>query len=341
MHLLVCDNLADETRDGVKIFSTKFQAANRIQRFLYSGKKLFREAIKIDAEIYHLHDPDLLFVGNKLKKLGKKVIFDSHEDYPADIANKEWLPRFLRKMISRAYATFEKKSISKYDAVISVSPHIVERLVKINHNSYLVTNYPIWTNQEIQQETKNDSRSTNICFAGTINRDWNHHIVMDAIQEIENIKYIVAGPTDEAYLLELKNKQSWEKVDYRGVVTPQEVKSIYRESKIGLALHYSNSLSGRGTLGNTKLFEFMAAGLPLVCSYYPLWDEIIQRHNCGISVNPLDAGEVKRAIEYIIGNPDKARVMAENGIRAVEKTYNWGTQEETLLRVYSSVCERE
>lgn len=337
--LIVNDSLANETINGIKIISTNYHPKNRILRFVKSGKKILEKALEINADLYHLHDPDLLIVGNKLKKLGKKVIFDSHEDYPSDIASKEWLPNILRKPIAKIYEKFEKKSLKDYDAIISVSPHIVERLEKINPQSYLITNYPtLKSDANISLSDKEFTNKT-LCFAGAIHKDWGHHLVIDAIELITNSKYILAGPSTEKYLSQLKQKKSWKKVDYRGIVTPTEVQEIYIKSDIGIAVHYSQSLAGKGTLGNTKLFEFMEAGLPIICSDYPLWTEIIKKYNCGICVDPRNVSGIKEAIEYIINHPNEAKNMAMNGMEAVRKEYNWETQKPILLKIYNQLLE--
>lgn len=332
--LLVNDLKANEIIDDIEIISTNYKAKNRLFRFINSGFILLKKAIVIDADIYHLHDPDLLIIGNKLKKMGKKVIFDSHEDFPTDISEKEWIPSIFRSIISRMYMIYEKKSIYNYDAIISVSPHIVERLKKINSNTYMVTNYPI-IKQDINSKNGVIEKLDNIiCFAGAINKDWNHHVISEAIQEIEDVKYILAGPSSPSYMSLLRGQKSWKKIDYRGIVDFLEVQKIYKEAKIGIATHYTKSLDGKGTLGNTKLFEFMEAGLPVICSNYPLWDDIIKKHKCGISVNPKNINEVKNAIEYILNNPIEAEEMGKNGIRAVLEEYNWGNQELILLEIY-------
>jgi glycosyltransferase involved in cell wall biosynthesis len=339
VNLIVNDFLPDEIKNGIKIVSTNYHPKSRILRFVSSGRKLLEKALEIDADIYHLHDPDLLLIGNKLKKIGKKVIFDSHEDYPSDIASKEWIPKILRKPIAKGYEIFEKKSLKKYDAIITVSPHIVERLEKINSNSYLITNYPMLKSDANMNSLNKEFVNNTICFAGAIHKDWGHHIIIDAIEMINNTRYILVGPSSETYLSKLKVKKSWCKVDYRGVVTPAEVQQIYKESNIGIAVHYSDSLAGKGTLGNTKLFEFMEAGLPIICSNYPLWDEIVMKYKCGISVNPRNVNEIKEAIEYIIEHPSEAKHMALNGMEAVRNEYNWSTQKPILLDIYKFLSD--
>lgn len=331
--LIVNDNNDDEVVDGVKILSTRYQPKNRIDRFINSGKKLFNKAVEVNADIYQLHDPDLLYVGNKLKKAGKKVIFDSHENVPMQIKDKQWIPKLIRNIVSKVYEAYEKYSAKRYDAVISVTPQTVERFIAINPNTVMITNYPIVDeNEDIVR-----CPSKAICFAGGVNKQWNHDKILMAIEDINDIKYLLAGNVVSEYLTILKSLPAWDKVEYKGKVPHSEVKNIYSKSIAGVALNYSSQVEGKGTLGNTKLFEFMESKLPVICSDYKLWKEIIEKYNCGICVDPNNVEEIKEAINYIIDNPEEARLMGENGRQAVIEKYNWKTQEEVLLELYKEL----
>lgn len=331
--LLVNDDKDDETIDGVNIVSTKFKPLNRKERFFKSLKLLSCKAKEIDAEVYQLHDPDLLPLGNKLKKLGKKIIFDSHEDYPRQIKDKEWIQKSIRNIIAKSYEVYEKKSLAKYDGVISVTPHVVGRLKKINNNAIMITNYPIVDDRE--QIIKKTEKA--ICFAGGVSEQWNHENILKAIVDIDGLKFILAGPSSAEYLQKLISISSWDKVEYKGVVPFTEVKEIYNRCIAGIALSRSIQGMGKGTLGNTKLFEFMEAKLPVICNNYTLWKEIVEEYKCGICVDPNNIEEIKYAIEYIINNPEEAEQMGENGRRAILEKYNWGEQAKGLIDFYDRI----
>ncbi|MEA4964004.1 glycosyltransferase family 4 protein [Lutispora sp.] len=331
--LIVNDNKDDEIMQNVKIISTKLQPKNRMQRFSKSRKVLLSKALEVDADIYHLHDPDLLPLGNKLRSKGKKIIFDSHEDVPQQIKDKQWIPKMLRGFIANIYSLYEKISLKKYNAIISVTPHVVERLLKINPNTVMITNYPIINAADEVQRAPELA----ICFAGGISSQWCHDKVLMAIDKIDNIKYILAGNGTEDYMDLLKSLPAWSKVDYKGKVPHSEVKNIYSKSTAGIAISYSNQAKEEGTLGNTKLFEFMEAKLPVVCTNYRLWKEIVEGNKCGICVEPKNIKEIENAIRYIINNPDEVKIMGENGRRAVIEKYNWEAQEEILLKLYKGL----
>jgi len=332
VNLIVNDAEDDELINCVKIISTKIKPKNRMERFINTQKALFNKALEVNADIFHLHDPDLIPIGMKLKKMGKMVIFDSHEDIPSQIMEKEYIPYFIRGQVSRLYSVYEKYCLKKFDALISVTPKVVDRLKIYNSSTYMITNYPIIE----ETNTIKDKNTQNICFAGVINEDWQHENILKAISEIEGIRYILAGQGSDIYMTKLKSMNSWDKVDYRGKISKEEVKEIYKKSSIGIALHYSYQMSGEGSLGNTKMFEFMEAGLPVICSDYKLWKQITDKYNCGIAINPNDINKIQQSIEYLVNNSNIAFEMGQNGRKAVIEEYNWNTQEKILLDLYDS-----
>ena len=332
--LIVNDEMSDENIDEISIFSTSKEYKNRIQNLLFSTRRLLQKAIEVDADIYHLHDPNLIFLGNKLRMKGKKVIFDSHESVPDQIREKEWIPKYIRYPISYFYSVFERLYLKKFSGVISVSPQIVDRLRKINSNAIMITNYPKIKNVKIIRYP-----NKSICFAGTINSEWNHLEILDAIEEIEDLTYYLAGPADPEYLKQLKKHTAWRKVKYLGVISHKEVQELYSISCIGMAINSSKQIQGIGTLGNTKIFEFMEAGLPIVCTDYVLWKEILDKYQCGIYVNPKSIEEIRKSILYFLNNKNKALIMGANGRKAIEDKYNWDSQKKILIDFYKKTLE--
>ena len=113
---------------------------------------------------------------------------------------------------------------------------------------------------------------------------------------------------------------------------------IYNESMIGMTLLSNNTQVGdEGTLGNTKIFEFMEAGLPVICSNNRLWEEIIKSYKCGTSIDPENITEITNSITKIIKNSELASEMGANGRKAVYDKFNWETQEKELIGLYKSI----
>lgn len=335
--LLVNDNLPNESIDKVKIVSTQMKPKNRYDRMVKSKKYIKKQMIEIDADIFHFHDPELLPEAAWIKSKGKKVIFDFHEDVSQQILFKTWIPQQIRQIVSLLYKKYEKGKVKRFDALITVTPKFVERLKKTNPNTVMITNYPI-LNEKVESDKLNKKKA--ICFAGGITPQWNHENIIRAIESIEDMEYILAGSGSEEYLDSLKKLDGWKKVRYLGRIPHEKVNKIYSESMIGMSLlSHSTQVGDEGTLGNTKIFEFMEAGLPVICSNNRLWKEIVDKNNCGIAINPEDISEICSTITNITFDRNLAIKIGENGRSAIETEYNWKTQKKILIGIYFKVLK--
>lgn len=292
--------------------------------------------MEVDADVYHFHDPELIPIACKAKKQGKKVVFDSHEDVPLQISEKTWIPLLIRKPLSSMYRRYEERRLKKLDALVTVTPSIVERLKKCNPNTYQITNYPIY--KEID-----DKRSWNqsICFTGNISPQWMHENVIRSAKKA-GVKYVLAGKVNEKYFEELKAMPEWGIVDYKGIVSSDAVIQIQQDGIAGVALndYVANVGYKLGSLGNTKLFEYMMAGIPVIATDFILWKEIVEKYECGICVNPRDVEAITGAIQYLKKHPNEAKHMGNNGMNAVKEQYNWESQETILFDMYNKVLEQ-
>lgn len=332
---LIAPDAKSEEINQVKIIGVSSKNRGRFYRMFCLTKHIYKKALEVDADIYQIHDPELITYAAKLKRKGKKVIYDSHEDFPQQIKSKEYLPFIFRHILSYFVLKLEQTILSRLDAVISVSPNIVERLMKINTNTYQVTNYPIV--HEVFEPIENDERK--ICFTGQISKLWMHENVLSAVNRLEDVTYLLAGPISDDFLEILKKHQGWKKIEYKGEVKSEKVKDILRQSKIGIALYdYSAELGYNvGTLGNTKLFEYMQAGLPIICTDFILWKQVVEDSGCGVCINPRNIDEISNAIQYLLDNPAVALEMGKKGQFLVQEKYNWKTQEKTLLELYDKI----
>ena len=148
-----------------------------------------------------------------------------------------------------------------------------------------------------------------------------------------NGKLLLAGLLDDSYKRELENIESWDKVEYLGYLDRAGVNRLYRESDVGLCI--LKNLPNTYYSLPIKLFEYMEAGLPIVCSDFPIWRDIVEGNNCGLTVPYNDLESAVKAVKYILDNPMTAFVMGENGRKAVKEKYNWETEEKKLLQIYT------
>jgi glycosyltransferase involved in cell wall biosynthesis len=318
---------------GVRMIGLKIPAKNRILRMLKRPKIVYKNGLKINADIYHLHDPELLRIGVKLKKKGKKVIYDSHEDVPEQILTKDWIPFFLRRTISKLYSYVEKKYIKRIDAVVTVSEPIAERFKTFAKDVIVCHNYA--SLREFDNPLPLKKESTNICYLGTLSRIRGITELVEAAK-LANVTLLLAGRFESD---EYKNKILNEKgVKYFGYVNREQTRQIMSQCFVGMVTlldvpNHKNS-------SPNKLFEYMAAGLPVVASDFSYWRVIVEGYSAGICVNPTDIYSISEAIQYLKVNKEISIKMGQNGRKAFLENYNWQVDEKKLVKLYHSLCAK-
>ena len=340
--ILIAQHDKDEVVDGVKIVALP-EPENRLWRLLGTWK-VFNLASEQKADVYHLHDPELLPVGVLLKLFTKgKVIYDVHENAKWDIVTKSWLLKAARRPLSLMYRLTEKLSFPFIDEIIIAEDSYIKNYKK--HNNILaLRNYPMLSYVGKSSEVK-PSRPT-LVYVGGISEARG---VLELVQstrllkpKYENILLILVG---QIYSISLEEKIHklleqfglQDNVRLVGKVKHEEIYDILLRCHIGMAIlhpepNYIESLP-------TKLFEYIAAGLPVIASNFPLWKEIIEGNNCGLTVNPLNPREIAKAVEYLLEHSDEARKMGENGRKAVVEKYNWETESKKLIAVYEDLLK--
>ena len=332
--LIVADGKGDEQKNGIAIFDVG-ASKGRLDRMRNVTSRVFKKAVELDAEIYHLHDPELIPIGLKLKKLGKKVIFDAHEDLPNQIQSKHYLNAMTKKFLSIAVRHYEKFSCSRLDGVVAATPHIRDKFLKINYNTVDINNYPKVEEFDINESTMLDTNQ--VCYIGGLASVRGIKEMVSALELTKNqVTLKIAGNFADKNLEEKVIEMSgWQKVDFLGYVDREGINRTLNSSVAGLVvLHptisYIDSLP-------VKMFEYMCAGIPVIASDFPLWRSIIDNAQCGLCVDPLETQEIADAIDYLVTHPEEARAMGENGRKSVIERYNWSIEEAKLFDFYDQV----
>ena len=331
VHLLIANQEEKAgLKEGVRLHNIHLSKA-RIPRFLFSKKSVLKAALEIEATIYHFHDPELLPVGKRLKQLGKKVIYDSHEDVPRQILHKSYIPRFIRPIISKFYERMENKTVRQLDAVVSPTPHIQNRFSKINSQSVAICNFP----KKEFKKTNWDQRKNELCYIGSLTKVRGILEMTEALQMVDSRLNLAGHWWEEDYKKQVAQSPGWKKVNALGYLNKEEVEQVLSQSKIGLVtLHPIESYQVAYAV---KMFEYMANGIPMVASNFPLWKSIVAENNCGICVDPLNPNAIAEAINYLLQNEDEAKTMGENGQKAFLEKYNWNSEKEKLIALYQSL----
>ena len=165
------------------------------------------------------------------------------------------------------------------------------------------------------------------------------HLIRAAHQA--GVKLILAGQySSEEYRRELEAMREYSCVEYLGYIGRQELAQVYARSSIGMSTILN--VGQYASLDNfpTKVYEYMAAGLPVIVSDYPFMRRSVQQDDFGIAVDPADVQAVAQAIGAILSDPQRAQQMGENGRQAVLQKYNWDIELKKLLELYDSLSEQ-
>jgi glycosyltransferase involved in cell wall biosynthesis len=329
VHFVVADNKGDELKRSVNIHDVGASTKGRASRILKTTKNVYLKAIELDADVYHFHDPEMMLYAYLLKRKGKKVIYDIHEDFPRQLLSKPYSNLFLRTIMSFFIEKIEHFCASKFDCLITATPFIRDRFLKINPNTTDVNNYPIL--DELHEDTE-VKKKNQVCFIGGISEIRGIETLVRACEHIEG-KLVLAGKFNNAlFEQKIKALQAWKNVDFRGFVNREEAKQIMAESKAGIVtfLPLPNHINAQPN----KMFEYMSASLPVICSDFPLWNSIVEKNDCGKCINPNSISELTDCINQFLKDDSLAQ-LGQNARAKVISSYSWGVEEKKLVKIYN------
>lgn len=312
-------------KNGVHIVGIGNLPTGKIKRITKGAKAAYDKALSLDCEVYHIHDPELIPYGIKLKKLGKKVIFDSHEDVPAQIMDKDWIPKQFRKMIADIYKKYETQAVKQFDAVVAATPHIADIFKGRAKKVIVVNNYPKLDDIQFH-ETPFAERDAIICYAGGINELRGERIMIEAMKDVQG-NLIIAGDHEKETI--------GGGITYTGRLDREGVNALYGKAVVGLCI--LKPISNYFYSQPIKLYEYMAAGIPFICSDFPLWRELAIVSGAGICVSPEDIKDISRAINQLLNDRELAQKMGRNGRQFVTKDCLWDKEEEKLVKLYCTM----
>lgn len=319
--------------DGVRLRPVP-KPAGRRERFLRTTWHVYWAALDERADIYHFHDPELLPVGFLLKAAGKRVIYDVHEDVPRQIQTKAWIPATLRRLAGRAMEVAEGAGAFSFDGLVTATPAIARRFP--DAKTITANNFPFKRELAPPDAVTYLDRGPLILYSGSLSDIRGAREMLDAMALVPaqlGARLAMAGLFSPPELeFECKRHPAWSKVEFHGWVSREGLRDLSARARLGLVLFHPvpNHVESQPN----KLFEYMAAGLPVVASDFPLWHDLVGRSRCGLLVDPMDPMAIAQAITWLLNHPEEAMAMGRRGQDAVLSHFNWEAEAGKLLTFY-------
>jgi glycosyltransferase involved in cell wall biosynthesis len=332
----------NEVVDKVRIIPVP-KHQSRIARMTVTVFRVWQEAVRVNADFYHFHDPELMLVGLLLRARGKKVIYDVREDLPRSILSKYYLPKWLRRPLAWFAELVEIVASPAFSAIAATTPTIAKRFSSHNSKTVVIHNFPFVDELVPLPGTVWSDRSCSIAHVGYVMEQRGIREMVEAMELLPpdlQARLVLAGDFDSE-LAELRSEiaglQGWQRVEALGPSDRRQIAAVLRSVRAGLLVYHPVPNYIRAL--PTKMYEYMAAGIPVIASDFPLWREIIEEIGCGVLVDPLDPHSIARAIEFVLTHPAEASAMGRRGRDAVERLFNWETEEKKLLQLYAELSE--
>jgi glycosyltransferase involved in cell wall biosynthesis len=332
---LVTGDLRAEPGGGIKIIPVPPGNSSRAKRVIITSPLAVLRALRENADIYHIHDPELLPWAWILRFKGKPVVYDIHEDYSSSIRQKPYLPSFIRPAAAWLATALERALSCGMHRVLAEKYY--ERRFP---DGFPLLNFPSLSMAGDGLAFAPDSKR--LLYTGNVTEARGALHMARLVRAKPEFTLVAAGycPSRLALAMRRAAGAAADRLDLRGVgrfVPFEEIIGLYRQGGwlAGLALFPDTGHYREKHL--TKFFEYMASGLPVVASGFPAWRSLIEGQGAGICVNSEDPESVAEALDRLRLNPREALAMAERGRRLVKTCCNWEHEGERLIGFYRNL----
>ncbi|MGA0600149.1 glycosyltransferase family 4 protein [Caulobacter sp. KR2-114] len=321
-----------EVIDGVRMIALP-EPRNRLDRGLRLAARALRVALAQRADVYHLHDPELIWVGLALKLCGKRVVYDVHEEL-ALMRDRAYVPALARGVLTAGLWAFERLAETAFDAIVAATPLIAEHFRA--GRTVTVRNTPRASELAIAEARPYGERPMRVAYVGGLAAYHNVAGMIDAMRQLPaelGARLSLGGDfRDPAAEARARGQPGAERVDFEGWADRPKVISILGDARVGLVVYLPTENVLRSD--PIKFLEMMAAGLPLVATDIPRWRELVSRYDCGLLVDARDPGAIAAALETLLRDPARAEAMGRRGREAVLRDHEWAADEARLLALY-------
>lgn len=338
----VFDDQPDEVKEGIAFHSLGAGLASTKDRFFKRPKIIKKYLASHPADVYQISEPELLSVGLYLKRKGKTVVYNLREWYPDYYARKV-KTKCMQRLVNNLCERYFSRVARKIDAVFNCMPEMRDYIEKVMPCRYFedTANFPV-VNKDLSLSFEDYcKREPIISYFGSIYTISCQEELLRALENFPEVKYLLAGVFyDENYKEWLMKLPAWKQVTFKNGFTREELPGIINCSIMGnVVKDFDKTETPQGSYSIIKIFETMEAAVPVILAKVPLYEQMVEKYNCGICVRPHSVEDFKNAIEYLLTHKKEAYEMGQNGRRAVIEEFSWDSQSKNYLRVFEELTK--
>ncbi|MCU0440772.1 MAG: glycosyltransferase [Bacteroidia bacterium] len=327
------------TFNGVNVIALP-KPPTRLHRLFGTTFNAFWVACKQRADIYHIHDAELIIFGLLLRLWGKQVVYDIHENTYEDILHKPWIPKPLRWLLAKGYRVLEwLSSLTMHTILVIAQPQFSQRFKAKQIG--IIQNFADTKQLAPYAHTERAQLTRSLFYMGTI-FDYYYNIipVIKALailkeKQIEVQLHCVGytGNYVQQILEPLPEYQAVKnQIQFYGYLKPEAGFEISKKCALGLCL--KNQPESILVSHERKFFEYMALGLPSISCNSHIYNDVVTKHSVGLTTDLADASAIAHTIQTAFEGD--INQFAQNALKAAESTFNWQSQERILLQTYQN-----
>jgi len=335
---LVAPHPKDEVVDGVRVLGVAEASGGRLRRMTETAARVVRAARALDADLYHLHDPELLPWAPLLRGRGRPVVFDMHENLPRQIQTKAWIPPRLRMPLSLVGRGVERLLHRRLGVIFAEASYRKDyRHLPLTLD---LLNLPLIA--DLSGLPRERSKRPSVGYVGGVTEARGTLVTLEALalldQDGEAPDFDCIGPVSEAHRAEIeanRTRLGLRHVEVPGRLPAPEAWARVARSHVGLCV--LQPLPNYIETYPTKLFEYLALGIPVVASNFPSFQKLVDETGGGLCVDPRDPAAIASAIKQLLDDPEAAWAMGQRGAAAVRERYSWESQAPALAQFYEGL----
>jgi len=311
-------------------------------RFVLHELRLARRLRALRPTVLHAHDSNALVpVALAARRLRVPFVYDAHDLWLGRPRRER--SRFYFALNQLYYGLVERLLVPRAAATITVSPPIVEHL----RDRYrlrdvaLVPNYPELAGDLERRELRAlpggeaiDPDAPVVLYLGGLMAGRGLEQLVDAMGRLSSVQLVFLGSGVLAEPMRDRAKHNGARLHVLAPVAPGEVEAYTASADVGVSPIVDSCLNYRYSLPN-KLFQYMAAGIPVVASDFPQVREIVEVARCGLVADTTRPEAIAEAIGGILADREEAAAMGARGRAAVRDRYGWSRAAEVLEALYA------